>query len=241
LLEKLADEYAGRFLLGKVNTDENPYLAQQFGVSGIPFVVAIADQRVCGRFSGYIPEPQLREFLDRVCPSPATMKAIAGEKLEASDPAAARTLYAEALALDPKEPLANAGMAQFCLQDGAMEEAQRHAKLVAIGQPGFEKAQSVLSQLEFRQAEEKGGDIAALRGRCERNPDDLAARVELGKALAAEGQFREALETLLGVVQNDRQFGAEHAKEVMVKIFGVVGQQSELANEYRSKLASALY
>jgi putative thioredoxin len=71
VLEKLADEYQGRFTLAKVNSDENPAIAAQFGVRGIPNVKAFVGGELVDEFSGALPEPAVREFIDRIVPSPA--------------------------------------------------------------------------------------------------------------------------------------------------------------------------
>ncbi|MDR3394503.1 MAG: thioredoxin domain-containing protein, partial [Parasulfuritortus sp.] len=71
ILEKLAEEYQGKFILAKINSDENQALATQFGVKGIPAVKAVIDGRIVDEFSGALPEGAVREFLDRLIPSPA--------------------------------------------------------------------------------------------------------------------------------------------------------------------------
>ena len=71
MLEKLAGEYGGRFLLVKVNADENPEIAQQFGVRSIPTVKVVHQGRIVDEFTGALPEDELRAFIDRLTPSPA--------------------------------------------------------------------------------------------------------------------------------------------------------------------------
>jgi len=80
ILEKLEREYAGRFRLAKVNSDEQPELAQAFGVRSIPDVVAFKDGKPVAHFLGALPESQVRAFIDKLMPSPFLAKIEAAER-----------------------------------------------------------------------------------------------------------------------------------------------------------------
>ena len=117
LLEKLAEEKAGGFLLVKVNVDENPDLAQAFQVEGIPAVFAVRDGQIANQFSGMIPEEELRAFIDELgtfTPAEPTALEVATE-LEARDPKAAREAYRAMLAAAPDDPAARVGLARVLL------------------------------------------------------------------------------------------------------------------------------
>ena len=103
VLEKLAVEYQGRFLLAKVNSDEHPKLSAQFGVRGIPNVKAFVDGKLADEFTGALPESGVRAFIDRLIPTP-------GEKLRRASREDVRVLYesgadlrAEELEEDPRQ------------------------------------------------------------------------------------------------------------------------------------------
>src|SRR5205085_6295295 len=102
VLERLAGEAAGSWVLAKVDVDANPGLAEVFGIQGIPAVRAFQDGREVAEFTGALPEPAVREWLGRLGPSPADVAYTEGEELERTgrlDEAAAR--YRHALAEAP--------------------------------------------------------------------------------------------------------------------------------------------
>src|SRR5512143_16974 len=102
ILEKLAAEYGGKFLLAKINSDENQELAARYAVRGIPSVKAFMNGEVVDEFSGALPEGEVRAFLDRLIPSPADELHQQAAAVRASgDLAGALRLLAEASKLDP--------------------------------------------------------------------------------------------------------------------------------------------
>src|SRR5262249_22505278 len=118
LLEKLANAYEGRFILAKVNVDENQYLAAQFGVSGIPAVFLVIDAEAIRQFQGALPESQIREFLDHELPSEADRIARRAAMFEEQDPVGAQRMYEQALLLDAKHGPSLAALAEFAAKAG---------------------------------------------------------------------------------------------------------------------------
>jgi thioredoxin len=102
VLEKLAAEYGGRFILAKVDSDQHQELAARYGVRGIPNVKAFVDGEMVDEFTGALPEEQIRAFIDSLLPSPAEPLRIAALEARArGEPAVAVSLLADALQLDP--------------------------------------------------------------------------------------------------------------------------------------------
>lgn len=239
LLERLATEYAGQFVLAKINVDENPLIAQAFRVQSIPLVVAIRNGQVVGQFLGAQPEPKVRDFLAALLPSDADrLAAQAAARLAAGKVAEAEALFRKALEQDPRSGSALVGLARILLQRGEEEEATTLLDRVEPG-PWRTEADRLLAELRLKQVE--AADEATLRQRLAENPGDLAARLELGKLLAARGQYREALEELLEVVRRDRNFQDQAARKAMLDIFQVLGSGNELVEHYRSELAKILF
>lgn len=241
VLESLAEEYAGKFVLAKLDTDANPALAMEFQVSSIPLVMAMVGGKIVGQFVGAQPESRIRAYLDQIIPSEADRLLSQAQSTMEMDGASARAMYEEVLELDPQNSMALAALAELCLQAGDEAQAAKYAGQVKQGSDGWQKAENVAAQLTFRESARHGGSVEQCRTRVEADPGDLAARLDLANAHAASGDWRDALENLVTVVEKDRQFGSGKPRETMLQIFQIVGPQSQLANEYRSRLSRALY
>jgi putative thioredoxin len=241
LLEKLAEEHAGRFVLAKVNTDENQSLAMQFGVQSLPTVIAVRNEQIVDAFMGALPEPALREWLQRLLPSAADTLVREAEALVEADPAAAEGKYRAALASQPDHPGAKIGLARLLLRQRKLDEAR--AVLAELEARGFLEpdAQRVKSELEVQSVASDAGGVEQAQRDVDARPDDLLARVRLADALAAAGRHREALDACLEVIRRDRTGAGATAKQTTLNILNLLGPGSELAAEYRRKLASALY
>jgi len=152
ILEELAAEYGGRFCLVKVNTEENPQLAYQFGVQSIPYVAAFRDGNLVHEFAGALPESHVRRWLDLIVPSPADALVVEAEKLESQDLPAAEQRVREALQLDPDLPAARIALARVVLRAGRRSEAEQI--IADLERRGFlePEAQRVKSELEVTAA-----------------------------------------------------------------------------------------
>jgi putative thioredoxin len=241
ILEKLATELGGRFQLVKVNIDDNPELAQAFGVQSIPYVVALRDGQVVSEFLGMHPEDKLREWLNTLLPSKAEELLKKGRGLEPSDPKGAMAAYREALALDPENPAVKIALARVLLKLNLDDESR---KIIAdLESRGYlePEAEQVKSQLELRAAAAEAGPLDEARKTAAAAPADLGLQLKLADALAAANRQEEALRILLDIIQKDKAGVGVEAKATMVLIFDTLGAGSDLVGTYRRKLATALY
>jgi putative thioredoxin len=241
VLERLAAERQGEFILAKVNTDECQQLAAVFRIESIPAVKAFRDGQIVLEFEGLLPEPSLRDFLDRVCPSPAEREAHKARELEASDPVAAEAAYRGALEGDRPPDEARVGLARVLLARGQEAEAAELLKRVVPGGPEAAEVDRLTALLFLKEQARGLPDEAELRRRLATDAENPEVRYQLGCALAAAGRYPEALELLLSAAERDKKLATEKVREVMVKVFQLVGVRSELAEEYRDKLRMVLY
>ena len=218
LLEKVATERAGAFLLAKLDVDANPMVAGAFGVQSIPTVIAFRDGEPVNGFVGAYPEDAINEFVDLVLPSEAEV--VAEEALqeeEAGDLVAAEADYREALGKDTANRDAALGLGRILVDRGDLEEART---LVTPLLPDAD-AERILARARVH---EWGSDPGE---------GDLGE----AKTLAAAGRWREALDRMVGCLGAQR----DDARAAMVDAFAVLPEDDPLVGEYRRKLASALF
>jgi putative thioredoxin len=217
ILEKVAEERGGEFLLAKLDVDANPYTAGQFGVQSIPTVVAFKDGKPVDGFVGAIPEPMVKEFIDKILPTEADHEA--QEALEEElqgDLDDAEAKYREALVADPDNRAARLGLGRVLAETGRDAEA-RELLMPLLPDP---EAERVLAMLEVRSWASTS------------EPGTLAS----AKRLAAQGKYKEALDGMLGALRDDPD-----ARQAMLDVFAVLGEDDPLVAEYRRKLANALF
>ncbi|MHB1052513.1 MAG: tetratricopeptide repeat protein [Thiobacillus sp.] len=236
ILEKLAAEYDGRFLLAKVNSDDNQELATRYGVRGIPSVKAFINGEPVDEFSGALPEAEVRVFLDRLLPGPADeMRAQAAELRDAGDVSGALQKLAEASRLDPDHVGIRLDATEIMLDLGEADEARRLiGNLTDDADPRVSK---VRARLQFMG--EAGEDQAALNARVAANENDLEARLKLAKLFVAAGQYEAGMDQLLEIIRRDRSFEDDIGRKTLLSVFDLLGG-GELVSQYRRKLASAL-
>jgi len=241
VLEKLAAEYAGRFVLAKINSDENPELAARFGIRGIPAVKAVFNGAIVDEFVGAQPESQVRAFIDGVMPSAADRLFQQCTELRGQQRTAeALAAIESALAEDPRHGPAQIERLELLLESGRVEDAR--AAYVAMDP--LVQAEARVAACKARLEFEQGGaecDRGELELRVANEPGDLAARLALAKQLVRDGQYEGALEHLLEIVRRDRKFGEDAGRKTMLEVFNLLGAGSELVSKYRRQLASALY
>ena len=240
-LEALAAEKAGDFLLAKVNTDENEELAQAFQVNGIPAVYAIRNGKLVDQFTGLLQDEELREFINRLIPTADQKKADRALELEGRDPKAATALYRELLAANPADPAARVGLARLMLVKSGNEEEAHSLLTGASFEDHIHEANRLRTILNLRGAPHSDADLQSAEKAVAAKTDDAEAYYALGVILAARGDYNLALDSLLKAAENDKTIGREKVRELMVKIFDVIGPRSPEADQYRKRLQLMLY
>jgi putative thioredoxin len=243
VLEKLAAEYGGRFVLAKLNSDRNPEIAARCGVRGIPNVKAFVNGELVDEFTGALPEAQVRAFIDRLLPSPAEPLRIAAQEARArGDADVAASLLADARELDPANETVQLDLAEIHIDMNEVGAAQ--ALLEALAHKARDTARVAALQARLKLVAAGGGaDPSVLATRIAANPGDLDARLRLAQALALAQDYGPALEQLLEIVRRDRKWQDEAARRTMLDLFTLLGgnaRYDDLVREFRIRLSRTL-
>lgn len=241
LLEKIAREKNGAFVLVKVNTDECPDLAMALGIQGVPAVFAVRDGQIVDHFVGAMPEPQLRQWIGGILPQEDERLVAEADRIADRDPAAAEAKYHQALTLNPKSTSALLGLAKLLVRQSRFEEAKPFLQeLRDLGVTG-EEVERLQAEIALTSGSSSGDNLAELQQQVAVNPGDSEARLKLAKALAARSRYPEALEHALAVVQLQPGEPREEARKFMIQIFNLLGNDHPITEEYRRRLTMALF
>ena len=236
VLEKLAAEYSDRLTLVKADTAKNQRAASQFGVSGIPAVFAVLNGEIVDTFQGALPEEAVRSWIDKALERKQLRDLSA---LVESAPEEAVTQLRTLIEQSPNAYQAKIQLAQALVALERFDEAKMLIEeLEARGflEPEAEKLKAMLDLKS-----KSGLDVEQLKEKVAASPDDYGLQLELAQALAGQQRYQEAFEICLSLVANDRKETGEKARELMVEVFRVLPDDSELTSEYRRKLSMALY
>jgi putative thioredoxin len=249
IIEAEVAALGGRVELVKINTDESPELAQQYQIQGIPAVKAFRDGNVVAEFVGAQPAPNVRRFLQQLVPAPGLAALAAVEAALQAAPAgpegaAALATAEQALrALVDDATVANRAkllLARLLASTGKADDAR--ATLATIDPRSQEAlhAPAIERRLAFAMAAEEYGGEDRARAAFAATPNDPEARYALASALAARGEFKEALEHLLEIAGRNRKFRDDGARLAILALFDQLGHDHELTQEFRRRLQIVL-
>jgi putative thioredoxin len=234
-LEKVTEEGNGAFELVKVDVDANQDLARQYGVQGIPTVIAFRDGEEVSRFTGALPERAVADWVVSILPDEYDLMVDRARtaRLE-DDDSTAEHLYRQVLDARPDHTEAGTSLAAMLIDQGDTAQA-----LTVLGRltPDAE-VERLKAAARVRAA--SGLDVSALQARVDAEPDNGRARLELARALAARSEYEPALDHLLAEVRRKGELKDE-ARVAMLDIFEILGPDHPLTTTYRRLLASALY
>lgn len=241
VLAKLAEEYQGKFLLGKLNTEEQQEIAAQFGIRSIPNVKLFRNGQPVDEFLGALPEKAVREFIDRNVgrESDATVQQ-AREKLAAGDDAGAIALLKAAHEADPDNPRATLALAEAQAATGDAAAAEATLDSLPVSERDKPDAASLRSRLFFEGQLAGASAADELEARLGADPDDCEALYQLALRKVVGQDYDAAVELLLRLMKKDRGFGDDAGRNTLLKVFELLGDDPRVS-QYRRRMASLLH
>ncbi len=249
MLESIEAAYGGRFKLAKLNSDDQPdiagQLSQAFGVRSIPFCVLFKGGQPVDGFVGAIPEPQIREFLDRHVPSAEALEAeeetAEAEVLEAEgDLDAALAKLQQAVAIDPANEVARNDYVKLLIETGQLAQARQAWEPVASKALVDARIAALGLWLDACEQAPAARSPQQLAAAIEADRRDFDARYELAQGLMAQGQFTEAMDALLEIVMRDKAWRDELARKTYVAILELMSKPAPKAAAGAEKAKGAL-
>ncbi|HEY6643637.1 thioredoxin [Povalibacter sp.] len=241
VLERLVTEYAGRFKLAKVNTDEQQELAGQLGVRSLPTVVLFKDRTSVDHFVGVIPEGQIREMLDKHLPKSSDAPRTQVQILKASGKyAEAQSAVQQLLARDPDNIALLAESAELRALEGDIDAARDALNDLQTREPTLPVVKRLAALITFSDVVARYSDIRSLRENARREPANLELRHALAVHQLLGGDVEPALQTWLAMMQTDRKFGDDLARRSLVLAFELIGDADPIVPQTRRAMARLL-
>ncbi|WP_326552019.1 tetratricopeptide repeat protein [Micromonospora sp. NBC_01813] len=214
LLERLAAEGGGAWVLAKIDVDSNQRLAQMFRVQSIPMVYAVVGGQPVDAFAGAVPEAQLRQWIGAV-------------------------LKAGGVAVEvPEDPML--GAADEALMMGDLDAAEQAYRKILNESPADAAAEAGLAQVTLARRVQ-GVQPAAVFAAAQAAPDDIAAQLLAADVEVLSGQAEQAYDRLVGLIRRSAGDDRETIRKHLVSLFTVAGPDDPAVAKARRALASALF
>jgi putative thioredoxin len=231
ILEKLETEYAGRFKLVKIDSDQEQQLAAAFGIRSIPTCVLLKNGQPVDGFMGALPEGQLKAFLDKHVPGAGEVQAeeeeaAAQDALADGDLEAALDRLQQAVKADPENDDARFDLVKLLLELGQDDDAKVAFAPVIVKADAVRRLDSLKRWMAARDAQATVADpdarVAELQAAIATNKRDFASRFALAQLLFAHGQWTAAMDELLEILMRDKAWNEDLARKTYIAILDVI-------------------
>ncbi|WP_428242072.1 tetratricopeptide repeat protein [Gynuella sp.] len=241
VLERLAAEYGGQFLLAKLDTEAEPQLAAQFGVRNLPTVALFKDGQGVDAFSGALPESEVRQFLDRHLPKAWDEDVNLAKNLMAEENyLEALPLLKSAYEMSDHEADIERLLIEVYIRAKRLEEATVLLEAIPF-QFQDDDYRRLKGLLDLAEKASETPEIKELQNKLDGDPDNQDLKYELALQYHSDGRIREALEHLYQILLKNKGFRDGAAKTSMIEIIQSLGKGDSLAVEYQRKLFTLLY
>jgi len=252
ILEKLAIEYNGAFILAKLDTEAHPGIAQQLGIRSLPTVKLFKDRQLVNEFMGALPESEVRTFLDtHVGPALSAEEPEVEEQGDSRISAAmalfadgqadeARKILQAAQAEDPENADVLLALGQICVSTGDLDTAESCLKALPETDKDGNAGKRLAGTLELARESDSSATPQQLQEQLDKAPDSSEIRYKLAIAEALAGNVQTGMDHLLKLVQSDAGFNDGAPRTKLLALFNVLGDDP-LVGQYRRKLFAMLH
>ena len=242
MLAKLAEEYAGKFELAKVDADAEQELAGHFGIKSLPTMKLFFKGQMVDEITGAVPESDIRAMLDKhiVSETDQFMQA-AMLAYQQGQSEQALGMLNHALTNDPDNPDLKIKIAQLVYAEGDSDSSI--ALLDSLDEEGSKKDEAIQLRAEINLAKQIADlpDLAEIEQRLQQNPGDLEALQQKSRHLTAQGDFENAMECLLTIMRTDRSYDEDAGRTGLIEIFDMLGGEHPVVQKYRRKMFTLLH
>jgi putative thioredoxin len=229
VLEKLADEYGGRWVLAKIDVDAEQRLGAAFQIQSIPTVMAVIGGQPVPLFQGAVPEAEVRKVLDEV------LRVAAANGITGTAAAGGEATIAPAAPVDPEFI-----EAQDALDRGDVDAALAAYRVLLERNPADLDVAMAVARCELL-VRTRGVDAAAVRSAADQRPDDLDAQLAAADLEMVLDQVDAAVSRLVGVVSRTSDGDRDKAREHLLSLFSVLDPEDPRLAAGRRALANALF
>lgn len=241
VLDKLAQEYAGQFVLAKLDCDNEPMVASQFGLRAIPTVYLFQNGQPVDGFQGPQPEEAVRALLEKVLPREEELKAQqAIELMQQGKTLDALPLLKEAWQLSNQSSEIGFLLAEVLIALNRSDEAESVLSVVPL-QDQDTRYQGLIAQIDLLKQAADTPEIQQLQQQLESDPQNAELASKLALQLHQVGRNEEALALLYGFLKTDLNAADGQARKMLQEILAALGTGDALAAKYRRLLYSLLY
>jgi putative thioredoxin len=242
VLEKLAGEYNGAFLLAKVDVDKEQELGAAFQVRSIPTVFLVKGGQLVDGFPGVLPEGQLREFLKHhgIEPGAAMEPEAAEAEAVPVDPHAEVVRLRGEVSAAPDDDNLKLDLALALLRTGAAHEAEHLLDALPANLAHDDRAIRARARLGFAALLDSAPPIEVLEAAIASNPDDLRARHLLGVQRIVGGESQAGLDQFLEMLRRDRGYEDGLPRKSLIDAFRII-EDEDLVGTYRRRMSSLLF
>lgn len=241
VLHKLAEEFDGKLVIAKVNSDAEQTLATQYGIRSLPTVKLFRDGVVVDEFMGVQPESAILQMLERHVPRASdTVRKAAMEKWRSGDSATAAEMLREAAEKDPDNTKITPDLARVLLALGEAEEAEKLLRGLPANRAEDPDVKRLFASVYFAHLVKGAPSAAELQQRLDASPDDLESRERLAARWMLDGNYEAGMDGLLQIMRKDRKFNDDAGRRGLLAAFELLGED-ERSTPYRRQMFNLMH